>query len=344
MTDDLQKAQARLQSILNNVPAMIGYWNRELYCEFANSAYLDWFGLSPERVVGMHMPELLGAKLFELNEPYVRQALSGEPQHFERALIKADGSTGYADAFYIPDFDRSGMVRGFFLMGSDITALRASLTQTRELTQRLEGIREEERKNIAHALHEGIAQDLFAAKLTLDHLKARACSGESNTHENLWRELSEAIAACMRSTREIANEVRPSSLAHLDLSAAITEHAHRIECVSGLKITVKTEIPLPALDPVIRSIIFRAAQEALTNVIRHAKAATVGITLGVRGSSITLEVIDDGYGIEAGDTEKAGSLGLLGIRERFAALGGEVSVTRMTRGTRFCAHVPMGSA
>lgn len=182
MTDDLKQAQTRLQSILNNVPAMIGYWNRDLYCEFANCAYLDWFGLSPERVVGMHMPELLGAKLFELNEPYVRQALSGVPQHFERALTKADGSIGYADAFYIPDLHPSGLVRGFFFMGSDITALRASLTKTRELTQRIEVIREEERKNIAHALHEGIAQDLFAAKLTLDHLKGRPCSGEPNAH------------------------------------------------------------------------------------------------------------------------------------------------------------------
>jgi PAS domain S-box-containing protein len=211
MTDDLRNARVRLTSILNHVPAMIGYWNRELYCEFANSAYVDCFGLSPEIVVGMHMPELLGKTVFEMNEPYVCQALNGIPQHFERTLVKADGSTGYADAFYIPDFDPSGVVRGFFFMGSDITALRGSLTKTRELAQRIEVIREEERKNIAHALHEGIAQDLFAAKLTLDHLKAHPRTGEPGIQEDLWRELSEAIAACARSTREIANEIRPSA-------------------------------------------------------------------------------------------------------------------------------------
>lgn len=147
----------------------------------------------------------------------------------------------------------------------------------------------------------------------------------------------------MRSTREIANEVRPSALAHLDIFAAVSEHAQHIGSVSGLRITVTNATPLPALDPVIRSILFRAAQEALTNVIRHANAAKVGIMLSAQQGIVTLEVTDDGDGIGAGATEKAGCLGLLGLRERFAALGGEVSVTRMTQGTRFHAHAPIGT-
>jgi PAS domain S-box-containing protein len=341
MTDDLQKTRTRLQSILDHVPAMIGYWNRDLRCGFANSAYLDGFGLSPEHIVGMPMPELMGTTLFEMNEPYVRQALSGIAQHFERALVKADGSTSHVDAFYIPDFDPHGIVRGLFFMGSDITALRASTAKARELTRHLEVVRDEERKNIAQALHEGIAQDVFAAKLMLDYLKARARTGEPMEHERLWLELSETIAQCMRGTREIANELRPSALAHLDVGVAIAEYARRIETVSGLKVTVGTVIPLPALDPAIRSILLSAAQEALTNVIRHAAATNVGITIGAQGNIIALEIIDDGFGIEAGATSKAGSFGLLGIRERLEALGGELTVSRIAKGTRFFAQTPI---
>jgi PAS domain-containing protein len=72
----LRAAKSRLEAIANHLPAMIGYWNRDLRCEFANDAYLEWFGLSPQKVIGIHMIELMGDELFRLNEPHARMALS----------------------------------------------------------------------------------------------------------------------------------------------------------------------------------------------------------------------------------------------------------------------------
>jgi signal transduction histidine kinase len=226
-------------------------------------------------------------------------------------------------------------------MGSDVSALRASLEKTRELARHLEEIREEERNNIAQALHEGIAQDLFAAKLLLDYLKARALTGETGDQKVVWRQLGEAIATCMESTRDIANQLRPTAPAHWDITAAIAEHAHRIESVSGFTITVREATPLPALAPAIRSLFFSAAREALTLIIQLAAATIVDITLSAQGNIVTLEVKDDGSGVDAEAADGTRSHEFVRIRGRFEALGGGLNVTHTAQGTRFRAQTPI---
>jgi diguanylate cyclase (GGDEF)-like protein/PAS domain S-box-containing protein len=122
-----RKAEQRLQAIANNIPAMIGYWNRVLVCEFANEAYRYWYGLAPERVVGMTLPELVGHAAFALKEPHIRQALAGHPQRFESSLTAANGTPSTTEIRYLPDTDASGNTRGFYVLCTDITAMR--LTQ-----------------------------------------------------------------------------------------------------------------------------------------------------------------------------------------------------------------------
>lgn len=123
-------AERRLRTIANSIPAMIGYWNQDLRCEFANEPYRDWFGLGPDKIVGLHMKQLMGEALFALNEPHALAALAGKAQHFERRLTKIDGSVSFLDARYQPDLDETGAVRGFYVLVTDITALH---TAQREL-------------------------------------------------------------------------------------------------------------------------------------------------------------------------------------------------------------------
>nr|WP_320136481.1 diguanylate cyclase [uncultured Amphritea sp.] len=124
------KSQASIEqetftrSILNSMPSMIGYWDRDLYCRDANDAYVEWFGRPPEKIIGLTFQELVGEQLFALNEPYIRRVLAGEPQRFERTLSKADGSEGHIIGHYIPDFDVDGTVRGFSILASEVTVLK----------------------------------------------------------------------------------------------------------------------------------------------------------------------------------------------------------------------------
>ncbi len=123
-TRDLAQSKHFLETITNSLPGLIAYWDKDLRCRFANQSFLDWFGKAPETMLGISMQELMGERLFSLNEPHVRGALKGEKQQFERTLTKADGSIGYALANYVPDMRASGEVAGFFVLVSEVTLLK----------------------------------------------------------------------------------------------------------------------------------------------------------------------------------------------------------------------------
>jgi diguanylate cyclase (GGDEF)-like protein/PAS domain S-box-containing protein len=120
----LRVMEHRLRSITNNVPVMIGYWNSELQCEFANNAYQELFRLQAKWTIGTSMRALLGDGHFSSIEPLAQLALAGEPQHFVRRNIKSDGSAAFVEVRFIPDFDDSAHVRGFFVLAGDVTEAR----------------------------------------------------------------------------------------------------------------------------------------------------------------------------------------------------------------------------
>lgn len=111
---------AQVRAVLNGIPAMVGYWDRDLRNCLANDSYREWFGVAPDRMRGMHIRELLGDELFAANHPYMVKVLTGEPQLFDRTLVDAAGKTRYTQASYMPDL-RDGVVHGFFVLVTDIT-------------------------------------------------------------------------------------------------------------------------------------------------------------------------------------------------------------------------------
>ncbi len=122
----LSKANDMLTQVTNAMPAMVAYWDSNLRCKYVNKAYIEWFGKHPSELIGTYIRDLLGERLFLMNEKYIRGALAGEQQSFERTLTKADGSIGYTWAQYIPDININGVVNGFYVLVSDITAIKSA--------------------------------------------------------------------------------------------------------------------------------------------------------------------------------------------------------------------------
>lgn len=121
MTDDLSNEHVHIR-VLQALPSTVAYWDGELRCRFANSAYEAWFGVKASEVIGKTLAELLGPQLFALNEPYVRAAFRGETQRFARVVPHANGSRRYGLAHYIPDIQH-GQVVGFTVQVTDVTEL-----------------------------------------------------------------------------------------------------------------------------------------------------------------------------------------------------------------------------
>ncbi|HMX12031.1 MAG TPA: CHASE domain-containing protein, partial [Burkholderiaceae bacterium] len=121
-TSELATAHRDLQTLLDAVPSMIGYWDQQLINRFANHAYGLWFGTDPPHMAGRPMPEVMGAALFESDRGHVEAVLCGEPQTFERSLTLPDGHTRHALAHYLPD-RVDGEVQGFYVLIHDVTEL-----------------------------------------------------------------------------------------------------------------------------------------------------------------------------------------------------------------------------
>ncbi len=118
-----------LKSIIHDMPNMIGYWDRNLRCRFANNVYSQWFDKPPSEIIGLSFQELAGEQLFTLNEPHIRKVLAGEQQRFERTLTKVNGEIGHIIGNYIPDIDDDGTVRGFSILANEVTDLKETAAE-----------------------------------------------------------------------------------------------------------------------------------------------------------------------------------------------------------------------
>ena len=122
-TQQLDLTRRDLQNILDAVPSMIGYWDRNLVNQVANHAYESWFGIAPGDMKGKNFPELLGEDLYLRNLPYLEAALAGVPQKFERSIPKPDGSgLRHSLVHYLPDMV-NGEVQGFYVLVHDVSEL-----------------------------------------------------------------------------------------------------------------------------------------------------------------------------------------------------------------------------
>ncbi|ALV05632.1 PAS domain S-box protein [Roseateles depolymerans] len=125
-TASLQAAQRDLRNILDALPSMVGYWDRQLRNRFANRAYRTWFGLDESQMAGHTLQALLGNELYLRNRHHIEAALRGEPQVFERTIPRPDGQgVRHSLTHYLPDVV-NGKVLGFYVLAHDVTELRQS--------------------------------------------------------------------------------------------------------------------------------------------------------------------------------------------------------------------------
>ncbi|EJE52833.1 PAS domain S-box/diguanylate cyclase (GGDEF) domain-containing protein [Acidovorax sp. CF316] len=133
---ELRAAERDRQTILDNLPSLVSYWDADLTNRFANSAYDAWFGVAPEQLRGMRFGELLGPDQYAMCEPFLRGALRGERQLFECTLIDRAGQLHHAIVSYVPDMD-GDQVRGVFSQTIDITDRKRMEEQLFEEKERI---------------------------------------------------------------------------------------------------------------------------------------------------------------------------------------------------------------
>ena len=193
-------ASYHMRLLVDRVPTMLAYWDRRLICRFANRAYEAWFGVDPDRLIGTHIRDLLGPRLFELNHPYMLKALAGERQLFERVVPGPGGVERQSLAEYIPD-TVDGEVRGFLVQVTNLTELKqtqAALQRETELRGRLEDQAAElrqllaERTEMLHVLAHEVRQPLNNASAALQSAR-RSLDGRARAQASDQVEQAQAV-------------------------------------------------------------------------------------------------------------------------------------------------------
>ena len=219
--------------------------------------------------------------------------------------------------------------------------LRESHEQLRALSVYLQYVREEERTRIAREVHDELGQSLTSLKLDLSWLAGRQPPGQRPLHDKI-KAMSRHIDATIQTVRRIATELRPGILDDLGLVAAIEWQANEFQSRTGIACDVASTLRDDALfDADLNTAFFRIFQETLTNIMRHANATRVVVRSSEVQGSVFLSVQDNGRGITAAEIHDTSSIGLVGMCERAALLGGEVAFqSKPGQGTTVTVKIP----
>lgn len=222
-----------------------------------------------------------------------------------------------------------------------VRPLRSLLDQRGELLTRVLDVQEEERGRLSRDLHDELGQLLTA---TILNLRAAEAAGDTEEVRRLAAHARVLASSSLDATRRIARGLAPVVLADFGLRAAVERMCEDLRAASALDVTAEMNLPDGRLRPAVEIAAYRILQEATTNAVRHADATSIRIMLAIEEAALRLEVHDNGKGVPAGawDPARGGSgLGLSGMRERAALLGGELRVTcRPGEGTIIVARIP----
>ncbi len=352
MEEILRESETRFRAIMDNSPALMFLKDLEGRYLQINRRFEEVFHIANRDIIGKMDKEIfppMQAAAFLANDQKVLDA--GLAMEFEEEALHDDGfHTSIAMKF--PLLNEQGQMSALCGIVTDITErrraekqLQRTVDRVRTLSHRLDVVREEERTRIARELHDELGVRLTCLKLDLARLQSLMTRESLPPRDNMAERIHSMIAevdATIVSVQRLAVELRPSILDGLGLVAAIEWQCQDFERRSGICCFCKASQEEISLDRSHATAAFRICQEALTNVVRHAKAGFVWVLVEEVNGDLLLEIQDDGEGIPAEKLGDTHSLGLLGMQERASSLGGQVEIAgRPGKGTTVTLRLPL---
>lgn len=209
----------------------------------------------------------------------------------------------------------------------------------RDALARAVAVQEAERRRLARELHDGVGQALTSILLGLSQVERADSLRDARAAAAALRE---HVVATLQDVRQLAVDLRPKALDDFGLGPALVRLGQSVRETSGLDVQVGAHLGTSRLPAELETAVYRIAQEALANVLRHASADHVSIVVTRRGGSVSIVIEDDGKGFDV--SRPAEGMGLAGMRERVSLLDGVISVDSTPgRGTTIVAELPTGA-
>lgn len=349
----LTESEGKLQAILDNSTAVI--YAKDLAGRYilVNRHFENVFHISKSEIQGKTdydiFPRAL-ADAFRANDLQV--VLRHGPIEFEEIAPSNNEPRTYISIKF-PLHDNTGAINAVCGISTDITARKAVeehtqslLEQNRRLTQRLYTVQEEERQHLAHELHDELSQYIAAINLHAQAIGNLPAHQIDKIHS--YAEIISSSARHMQSeTRNLVLRLRPAALDELGLLSSIQEHIDNwSRQYPDIRCKFSCDTTVGELGETINIALYRIIQEALTNVAKHSRANQISITLrhcrrtGDPQNRLCIIITDNGIGFDPGARQNG--FGLTSMRERVAALGGELNIRAQPhQGVTIVAEIPL---
>lgn len=220
---------------------------------------------------------------------------------------------------------------------------RLADTKLKELAQRVIDTQEEERTRIARELHDGISQNMVGIRYLLDLAKRKVKDGAEDALLSIERG-ADGLNGAIKEVRRISHDLRPGLLDDLGLTAALEGLTHNFSERTGIAVELKSVAFKNLLPPDTKTALYRVAQEALTNIERHADANCVSLSIIVDRRGLQMIIFDNGRGFSLKSKEQklstTGGLGLRNMQERMEHFGGRLDLKTSPDGTTLTARLP----
>ena len=344
--DSLRASEQRFRTLVEEAPDAILLYDLEQDClTDANKAAERLFGASREKILqqglmSFYAPEQRDARLAaESFGEHQKRALAGEQLTFERRIRRPSGEERDCRVTLVRLLSHARVIRASFV---DITEQLAAEAQVSEIQLGSVRRQEAERRRIAQELHDTLGQYLAGMAIKLDVLGRNA--PDASPLKSELAELKGLTARVGSEMHRLAWELRPAALDDLGLEPAIEHFAEEWTHRSGLVFDLHLALNGRRLPPDVETTLYRVLQEGVTNIVKHAGAQKVGVSLEASPRGVVMIVEDDGRGFEPETARRGAStrFGLLGMRERLALIHGGLEIeTEPGAGTTLLIRAPL---
>lgn len=332
----LRLSEQKYRDLYDGAPDMYHSVDKNGIIIECNETEAKILGYKKEEIIGRPITDFMTEDSKKAQEEFFPHIDEYTFVQVERDFVRKDGSIFTASLNVYVELDDKGNFVRTKTIGRDITyrkkieeELKKSKEALRKLSVYLQNIRENERKDISHEIHDELGQSLTALKLNLSWIKKRV------NDQNLMEKFEEAITivnALIRQVQNISNKLRPSLIDHLTLQDAIRWQAREFERNTNIPCKIEIEEDNIELTKDASISIFRIFQEALTNIARHSNASEVEIKLLRSDGSLILAVKDNGLGIDENKIKNPESFGLMAMRERAFSINAVLDIKRIEDG------------
>lgn len=336
--NELRMKNLFIETILDNLPIglAVNYFDggRAVYM---NKKFEDIYGWPSEELANI---DRFFEKVYpdpeyrrKIQSQIISDIESGDPERMQWSGIEITTKTGrkkIVSAKNIPIVDQNLMISTV----QDITPQKKlerelidSREKLRQLAVYLQKLREEDRISIAREIHDDVGQTLSALKMDLGWLEKRILPDQQGLASKITG-MKQLILQSVQSVKRLCSELRPGILDDLGLIPALKWYVDQFEERTGIHCHLAFEHEEPDLGKDLSTAIYRITQESLTNVLRHAQAKNIRISLAIDSESIVLTINDDGIGIDMAAVDGNQSFGIIGMRERVLSHDGQFDVHR----------------